>query len=260
MRKSLVFLMAVAMCWSCSKDEVTPPVADFSVTVVGQAPSATLQLVNKSTGTSSFSWTFGTGSSIATSTDKEPANVKVDKAGDLEITLVAGSGSSTNTKTVKVAVSGNNAIQSYSDVEFALAAGNATYGRFFSFDAGKIYKDSEINATVGPTIHLAFSSMGNTLYYFSNATDASYKVPGATVTKVTNYFSTKPISTTEFDAMVDDTKLIPLTIVESNDSFGNAYASGGIVLFQLASGKKGVIKTKAVNSQRLLVDIKIQKY
>jgi len=162
-------------------------------------------------------------------------------------------------KTVKINVSAKieHSITTYTDVEFSLTAGSSTYGRLFSFDDGKIYKDSEINATIGSKIHLAFGSMGNTMYFFESPTVAGYKVPGATVTKVTNYLKDNPISTTDFDSMTDDTKFEGLTINETNDSFGNS-SIPGIVLFQLASGRKGVIKTKAVNSDRLLVDIKIQ--
>ena len=158
-------------------------------------------------------------------------------------------------KTVKINVTVNHALITYTGVEFSLTAGSSTYGRLFSFDDGKIYKDNEINATNGPKIHLAFGSMANTLYYFESPTETDYLVTGATVTKVSNYKN--PISIADFDNMTDDTKLLGLTITETNESFGNAQIPG-IVLFQLASGRKGVIKTRAVNSYRLLVDIKIQ--
>jgi len=162
-------------------------------------------------------------------------------------------------KIVKINVTAviNHAITTYNDVEFSLTAGDLTYGRLFSFDDGKIYKDNEINATIGPKIHLAFGSMGNTMYYFESPTVAEYNVLGATVTKVSNWLSNNPISITDFDSMIDDSKLIDLIINETNESFGNS-SIPGIVLFQLESGRKGIIKTKAVNSSRLLVDIKIQ--
>jgi hypothetical protein len=163
-------------------------------------------------------------------------------------------------KTVKINVIAvdNHAIVTYTNIEFSLTAKNATYGRLFSFDDGKIYKDNEVNSTVGPKIQLAFSSMGNTMYYFESPTVSSYNVPGATVTKVMNYPAKSLFTVADFDAMTDDTKLTGITIDETNDSFGNS-SIPGVVLFQLSSGRKGVIKTKAVNSDRLLVDIKIQK-
>lgn len=247
--------------WSCSKDEdVAPsPVADFSVTVSGQSPNATLQIVNNSTDAATYNWTFGKGASIETSTNETPSGVTVDKSGSLEITLRVENGTLSNSKTLTVNVGGNNAIRTYTDIEFALDAGSTTIGRLFSFDAGKIYKDSEINATVGPTIHLAFGKLGSSVYFFESASVATYGVPGATVTKVSNFPSPAPISIADFDGMSDDSKLKPLTIEETNESFGNS-SIPGVVLFQLASGRKGAIKTKAVNSNRILVDIKIQKY
>ena len=59
--------------------------------------------------------------------------------------------------------------------------------------------------------------------------------------------------------MKDDSKLSELTIADTDESFGNS-SIPGTVLFEISTGKKGVIKTKALNSDRLLVDIKIQKY
>ncbi|GAB1445583.1 MAG: PKD domain-containing protein [Cyclobacteriaceae bacterium] len=257
----LVMVIFAGLFWSCSKDEdaAPSPVADFSVTVNGQSPNATLQIVNNSTDATTFSWTFGVGASIETSTSETPSGVTVDKSGNLEITLKVENGTLSNSKTLTVTVGGNNAVKTYSDIEFALDAGSTTIGRLFSFDAGKIYKDSEINATVGPTIHLAFGKLGSSVYFFETASVAAYGVPGATVTKVSNFPSPAPILVADFDTMMDDAKLKPLTIEETNESFGNS-SIPGVVLFQLASGRKGAIKTKAVNSSRILVDIKIQKY
>ncbi|PGH39692.1 MAG: hypothetical protein CRN43_07515 [Candidatus Nephrothrix sp. EaCA] len=160
-------------------------------------------------------------------------------------------------KTVKINV--KPAIAIYKDVEFSLTPGSITYGRYFSCDDGKIYKDSEINATTGPKIHLAFGSIEHTIYYFQSPTHKDYKVPGATPTKVSNYTRPSPISVADFDAMTDDSKLSPLTIRDTNEAFGNTPATAGnIVLFELASGRKGAIRTKAVDNVRLLVDIKVQ--
>ena len=259
-RKSL-FFSALALCFlSCSKeDAVKQPLADFTVTVSGQAPTATLTIVNKSTDASTYAWTFGTGASALISADKEPSGIKVDKTGDISITLLANNGTVTSTKTVTVNITGKNALTSYTDLEFALNAGNTTYGRLFSFETGKMYKDNEITTAIGSKIHLAFGSTGGTMFYFDSPTIADYKVTGASVTKVSNWLSPSPISVSDFDAMTDDTKFTGLTITETNESFGkNSIPS--IILFQLADGRKGVIKTKSVNDVRILVDIKIQKY
>ncbi|TAE04810.1 MAG: PKD domain-containing protein, partial [Bacteroidetes bacterium] len=100
---TLIFLLLGL--FSCKKDEVIPqPVADFSVTVNGQAPNATLTIVNKSTDATTYEWSFGTGASIKSSTDKEPANITVDKAGQLSITLKASNGTKKKKKTIQVNV------------------------------------------------------------------------------------------------------------------------------------------------------------
>lgn len=259
---SLIILF-LAVLSSCTKKTEDPaPVADFTVTVSGQSPSATLQIVNNSTNAATYSWTFGKGASVATSTDKVPAGLKVDKAGQLTVTLVATNGTLTSTKTVQVAVAGNSAVVSYTDLEFSLTAGSTTYGRLFSFDgAGKMYKDSEINATVAPTLHLAFGTINSSILFFDSPTATRYNVTGATVTNVMNFLSPSPISLSAFDTIVDDSSINSLVITNSMDSFGVSNASSGnIILFQLASGRKGVVKTKAINAARILVDIKIQKY
>lgn len=257
-----LIIVFLAVLSSCTKKADNPaPVADFTVTVSGQSPSATLQIVNNSTNAATYSWTFSKGASIATSTDKTPANVKVDKTGQLTVTLVATSGTLTSTKTLQVAVTGNSAVVSYTDLEFSTTAGSATYGRLFSFDgAGRMYKDSEINATVGPTIGLAFTGTNPSLLFFDSPAATGYNVPSATVTKVMNYMNPSPITATAFDAIVDDVTISPLVITNTNESFPTSLVPGNMILFQLASGRKGVVKTKAVNSSRLLVDIKIQKY
>ena len=255
---TVLFLSILSSC--SKKTEEVAPVADFVVTVSGQSPTATLQITNNSTNAATYSWTFSAGASIATSAEKTPTNIKVDKAGQLTVTLVATSGTLTNTKVLQVTVAGKNAINTYTDLEFAMTAGSTTYGRLFSFEgAGKMYKDSEINATVGPTIHLGFARAGTSILFFETPTAAKYNVTGATVTKVMNYPTPNPITPTAFDAIVDDTSLAPLTVVDTNESFP-ASSTSNIIIFQLASGRKGVIKTKAINSDRVLVDIKIQKY
>ena len=261
--KQLFFmaLLTCALLFSCSsdEDESTPLVADFTASATGESPNAQITVTNNSTGATTYSWTFSEGADISTSSDKNPGAINVDKAGDLTITLVVSNDGEEKELTKTVTITGNNAIETYTDVEFALDAGHATYGRLFSFETGQIYKDNEVDESNGSSIHLAFGSMGNTMYYFESPTVEEYNVPNATVTKVINYESTPSISVNDFDAMAHDGLLTGLTITETNDSFGNS-SIPGTVLFETSSGRKGVIKTKAVNSERLMVDIKIQKY
>lgn len=261
MQKILILGILTSMLLiSCSKDDKdTPVIADFTATVTGESPNALIEITNNSTGAAVYTWTLSEGASILTSALENPGEITVDKAGDLTIVLVARNGSEEDEMTKVVAVTGYSAIVTYTDVEFALDAGNATYGRLFSFETGEIYLDNEITATNGPLMHLAFGSLDNTMYYFESPSVVAYNVPGATVTKVNNYQVTPDITTVEFDAMTDDRDLSGLTIVETEESFGNANIPG-TVLFEISTGRKGVIKTKSVNASRLLADIKVQKY
>jgi hypothetical protein len=254
---ALVIALATTMFYGCKKDDTSTttkkdPIitwanpADISF---GTLLSAT-QLNATADVPGTFVYTPVIGAKLNAGTNQD---LKVDFTPTDVVTYNLAS------KTVKINVTAKveHSITTYTDVEFSLTAGNSTYGRLFSFVDGKIYKDNEITATIGPKIHLAFGSMGNTMYYFESPTVSGYNITGATVTKVMNYASSSLFSIADFDAMVDDTKISGITIDETNDSFGNS-SIPGIVLFQLSSGRKGVIKTKAVNSSRLIVDIKIQ--
>lgn len=256
--KKLFFLgiLTSILLFSCSKDETSPIVVDFTATVTGEAPNAQIAITNSSTGATTYSWTFGEGADISSSTDENPSSIAVDKVADLIIKLVVGNGSEVKELSKTVTITGNNAIVTYTDIEFGLNAGDATFGRFFSFETGQIFKDSEIDASNSSMIHLAFGSFENPIYFFESP---SVYILNATETKVENYESIPYITVTDFDSMTDDSQLSGLTITEANDSFSN-YSIPGTVLFEISTGRKGVVKTKAINSDRLLVDIKIQKY
>ncbi len=265
--KRLFFLgfLASILFVSCSKDddnnnnESTPLKADFTVTVTGESPNAKVAIVNNSTGATTYSWTFGEGADISSSSDKTPAIITVDKSGDFSIKLVVKNSTSEKELSKNITINGNNAIVEYKDIEFGLNAGDDTYGRLFSFETGLIYKDNEITNDNGSKIHLAFGSMSNTMYYFESPTVKDYNIPNATETKVINYESEPTISVATFDEMTDDRELSGLTIEGTNDSFGNS-SIPGTVLFEISTGRKGVIKTKSVDDKKLVVDIKIQKY
>ncbi len=261
MKKICYFTALVLLFVSCSKKEEDPVVADFDAVVSGQSPNAKIKLTNISTGATSFKWNFDIGTTDSVSTQESPADLEIDKAGDFTIKLTAVNGSEKQTASKTISIPGHNALITYNNLEFALEPGNTSYGRYFSFKSGKMYKDSEINNSNGPDIHLGFGSMSHTMYFFVSPDDHStglLTIAGATHTKIINWQSTPSITVSAFDAMQDDQLLSGLTISETNDSFDNSLPT--TILFQLASGRKGVIKAKAVNSDRLLTDIKIQKY
>ncbi|MBN1187887.1 MAG: PKD domain-containing protein [Bacteroidales bacterium] len=259
----MLFLCVGFILSSCSKDEdtKTPLVVNFEATITSQAPMALVSIVNSTTGADEYSWTFGEGADYMASTEKTPPTITVDKAGSFTITLTAKNGEEEKTETKTLTIPGNSAIISYEDVEFATEAGNTTYGRFFSTASGQMFLDSEVNATNGPTIDLVFGQLGTPVNFFDTPDNSDYSIPGATNTKVMNNPSDPPISSPEFSFMHHDELLKDLVITNDNESFGASAASGDhIVLFENADGKKGAIMTKAINNDRILVDIKVQKY
>jgi hypothetical protein len=97
--------------------------------------------------------------------------------------------------------------------------------------------------------------------YFLSATDRDVKltIPGATGSLFVNYVTAEVMTIAEFDAMIDSDKLAAITIDQDDK---NSFGAGDIpilVLFKNAAGKKGVIKVTAINAERILADIKVQK-
>lgn len=240
------------------KEEKTPIAIDFSVDVTGEAPSAVVTITNKTTGAESYSWTISQGSETDTSSSENPSAITIDKTGDLTIKLVATNKDTTAEKTETVTITGNNAILEFKDVEFAIEAGNATYGRYFSIELGKIIKDSEVTADNGPKIDLVFASMV-TMYYFDSPDNADYNITGGTKTLVMNYLSNDELTVDDFDKMESDSLLKTLKVSHADDSFGSSTIPN-IILFKNAAGKIGAIKAKEVKTDVIVADIKVQKY
>ena len=101
--------------------------------------------------------------------------------------------------------------------------------------------------------------MSYVMYFFQSPDHDNFDIPNATATKVMNYQSEPAITVEAFSTMADNKLLADLEIEDTNESFGNG-SIPGIVLFETSTGRKGAIHTKAVNSDRLLVDIKVEKY
>jgi hypothetical protein len=257
----LTLVSTLLFIFSSCDDESEAIQAHFELSVSGEAPNATVTINNSTTGANAFMWTYGSGAESGFSTEENPGPITVDKVGTFEVTLVAKNGDDAETITQTVQVTGNNAILVYQDVAFARAAGSSTYGRFFSTETGLIYKDSEVNATSGPKIDLAFKQNGDPVNYFISPDDgeANFGIPGAQTTKVINYTTAFGVTAAIFDAATDDSFIKNITIPASDDdSFGTSHPY--IILFETEYGRKGAIKTKAVNADRLLVDIKVEKY
>jgi len=257
--------MAVAlMTTACSDDDGDsgPLKADFKIAVTGTAPNAKLTITNTSTGATGYAWAFSPGAGTLVSTEKNPAELTIEKAGQFDVILVVTKGTESSTLTQSVTVEGNGSIVTYTGIEFSLTKGSTTYGRFFSTTTGKIYKDSEVTASNGKDIDLAFGSFNGSMNFFlsPNDKDITPAIAGATTTAIANYpsASNAAVTVAAFDAAKDDSFIAKQAIEDSNDSFGTS--TPHIVLFQTQDGRKGAICTRAINSSRLLVDIKVQKY
>lgn len=246
---------------SCgSDDEKSEPLnASFTVEVQGEAPNATLNFINESTGAASYQWSFGEGTSDSSSSLEVPTNITVDKAGELTITLTVVSGTEESTSQETITIAGNSAIIEITDLEFSQVEGSTELGRFYSIAQNEMYLDSEISEENGQYIDLFYKGSESSFIFFEGPQDNfdDIIVPDAKETKVHNYQSGFEVSS--FDEMNDDALLADLNVIDDDSSIGSIDFPL-IVTFETEEGKKGAIKLKAINSDRLVVDIKVQKY
>lgn len=256
---TLTALLIFSLFTSCSKDDADLINIDFSIDIEGEAPNASIIIKNNSTG-SNFEWTFDKGANKLTSTEKEPIGISVEKAGEFTIKLKVIEGSETKEATKTITIAGHTPLKKFTNVIFGQIENSPKYGRFFSTQTGKIYKQSELNETIGPKIDIVYHGANTNFIFFENPADLftdTFVIPGATTTKVVNYES--GLAVDDFDSMTDDALLANLTITHQNKTTGTLKVPF-IVLFQNAAGQKGAIKLIAFNPEILMVDIKLQKY
>jgi PKD repeat protein len=255
--------IAVLILASCSKDEKSLPVANFDVTVTGEAPNALLVLINNSTDADFYHWEFGEGVDKSESDESAPIGLIIDKAGEITIKLTATSSEGENEISKNINVSGSSSIVSFSNIDFGLTTNDQTYGRSFSIETGEIYLDNEIDELIGSTINLVLDCTSGSTCIFLSPDDIDLNIPSATKTKVMNYDydGNTAITPEEFDAMADDSQISNLTIVNDENIFPiSATSDNHIIMFETSTGKIGAIKTKEYNNDILKVDIKVQKY
>jgi len=259
-RLSLIMFASVFILTSCDEEnENTPFEPAFELSIEGEAPNAEITIVNNTTGATDFTWSFGEGADLEESMLENPTVLTVDKAGTFTVQLTASNGSEEKQVSEEVMIAGNSAIVTYTDIAFGLNAGDEEFGRFFSVSEGEIYLDSEINAQTGPLVDLAFGSLENTLYFFEGPSESDFDIPGAKATEVINFESEPTFTIEEFTA-IENASSFDIEIEGTNDSFGNSSIGEDVILFETAEGKVGAIYLKVVNSSRLLVDIKAEKY
>ncbi len=148
-------------------------------------------------------------------------------------------------------------IVAYKDVELKLEdAETDKYGIAFSSSIGKTYKASEINEKNVAEIDLvSFNSRAFIAFDSPTRSDYTKKFKGATVTKIQHV--NVAMTTEEFDKIEDASVLKKLTV--KNDEKVLPITYEGIILFENAKGKKGALKIKALNRDRILFDVKVMK-
>ncbi len=260
-RLNSILLVGLILMASCSKDDeqVTLPKAldaKFEITVTGDAPNATISIMNNSSAALTYEWTFGEGANKTTSNEKNPT-LTLERAGDFKVTLKISDGKEEKTTIKTFVIPGHSSILTFTDVEFSILGGDATYGRFFSTETGLIYKNNEVTTENGSKIDIAFNSFNGIINYFETPSESLYNIQNATSSKFTNYITTQ-YDVGNFDDMIDDELLDGLDLSDDIGSFPASYK--GAVIFENSMGKKGVIKVKEIDDKRVLVDIKIQKY
>ncbi len=259
MKKLLFFLGAAALIVSCSDDNgVTPePESAFEYTLEGESPNAVLTLTNKSVNASSYRWLFSEGGSMTSSVGESPI-IKVDKTGEFTIQLFAFNGDKRSIMKKTLEITGKNGINEYSDIEFGSTAFTNVIGNYFSTSDGRMYKDDELNPDNGALIDLVYvckGGAGKGYYASPNDTEEDYIVPSAKATKIK-----KDVDGTlkSFEDVKDETPLKTLKI--TSDIVKQALQVGDVVLFENGKKKTGAIKVKTVSDNKIVVDIKVQKY
>ncbi|MBL3658117.1 hypothetical protein [Fulvivirga sediminis] len=135
-----------------------------------------------------------------------------------------------------------------------------SYGRFFSIKDGKKFTDSEVTEENGASIDITFGSFGHSVNFFQSPTSSSFDIPNASETYFMNYQSEVIMTAEDFNEMKDDAALSKFSITKDDEESFSGNSIPNVILFETAEGKKGAIRTKERNSDRLLVDIKVQKY
>lgn len=173
------------------------------------------------------------------------------------VSIISFSCSSDDKEPVEKQEEVKETISSYNDIELKLVDSDSKdYGIAFSSKTGKTYKISEINETNVADIDVV-SFVLQTMTAFNSPTEADNikDIKGVTATKIQH--TNVKMTVEQFDAIKDDSSLKNLTIVNDKESQPGIYK--GIFLFENAAGKKGAIKTKIFNAQRVVIDVKVMK-
>lgn len=255
---------------SCSKKEnnvyvSTLVLPDFEMTATGNSPNATIKFVNKTTGATTYKWSFGLGSNVATTTDVNPADIAVDKAGVFTVSLQATNQDGSKTITKEITIGGYSGLIEYNNLKFGdRNIGTESY--VFSTSLGSFFKLNEINSSNGSKIDLVYYKDGCCSFQHFQSPDSTHytpvNIPGAKKTIVMNYKGNTIINTAQFDMLRNDSLLKTVNIYYDNTILLSGFGYPKFIYFINGDNKRGVIRLKSYASDHSYVvgDIKVQKY
>lgn len=150
------------------------------------------------------------------------------------------------------------------------AQNNSSTGSFYNSADDMVYLIAQANSN---------QSKVDFIYYYGNSNDATLAAPddatvdgslGAsgfdwtqswTVKNATRFKASSGFTTSEFDAMTDDSDIAEITGI--NASLVTSLAVGDVVAFETAStGKKGLLKVSAISGTdagTMTIDVKVQQ-
>ncbi|WP_411029858.1 PKD domain-containing protein [Spongiimicrobium sp. 3-5] len=239
-----------------------------------QAP-VSVDLINNSISATGYEWTFE-GGIPATSTEESPT-VTFNDPGIHTIKLKVGNGKRTSEMVKTLEVLPNTNLRTFTDVALGIntAHNNNVKGAFFSTTLRQVFTADEVDATIGQEIDVVFFGL-NDNFSFNKfispnkaQTSGFAQIPNAGTTKFINSQELCgcgfTFSEAQFDAMIDDTPLQSLVIMETPGGLQqyNNTLIPRIVLFETQDGRKGAIKIKeyvfdGANSH-IVCDVKVQK-
>ncbi|MDR1371093.1 MAG: hypothetical protein LBJ72_13370 [Dysgonamonadaceae bacterium] len=225
---------------------------------------------NKSISALSYSWN-APGGRLKSSTET-CTEIYYDNPGTYFLSLEAQNGKQTKTKTVEIVLKQNSNLQILENVNLGISD-NKENGCFYSCRNRNVMKAEDVNTETGKTVDFIFFGLNQNFNYclFISPDEAEEFVFSPIPEAIKTWFITIlensgiSFSSTDFDAMKDDSALCQLPIKEKHT--GNRYFNSSlcprIVLFETSDGRKGAIKIKRFVSQGLdsyiEVDIKVQK-
>ncbi|QLE02256.1 hypothetical protein HX109_12060 [Galbibacter sp. BG1] len=145
----------------------------------------------------------------------------------------------------------------YEDVEFGQSL-DSEIGIFFATGTGEVFTMEEAidNADV---IDLYYYGSESAFIFFDTPDDTFFtdlEIPGARSTKIMNYET--GFTPQMFDDLDEASDFDDVEVIHDDKAIGTLDFPV-VVLFETQDNKKGAIKLTAINSSRLLADIKVKK-